>query len=363
MQYFIKDIKGQEHGPIDAETLAKWVEEDRITAETPVRSSLMSKWKIVEQLPFLEERLAEQAERKRKAATVIEKSGSVLKKAKSRLADKFTPKATSRFEQKRPPQYAQMMPRFMAGLYDLLLALIVLAFIYSGGIFYVYNYPAAQTDSSKEEIAEKDNMMLPIEKAERQRRIEIEKRFEAARKLLVGEKLEEAQKAFDAEFKAEELKNKEIRANLHENNMDADCPPYTMADKNAAYQMRSIWVDTVNNEKYICLSGAPKAARWLKTGELAKIMTICLAVWAVIIFNFNAFCLAYYSQTFGMWFWGIFITKRKVAEVYFLRAFIFALLYPVCFIFSPLFVYVFRRGLHEILSGTRLIRVFSNRNA
>ena len=363
MQYFIKDIKGQEHGPIDAETLAKWVEEDRITAETPVRSALMAKWKIVEQLPFLKERLVEQAERKRKAATVVEKSGSVLKKAKGRLADKFIPKATSRFEQKRPPQYTQMLPRAMAGLYDLILAVIILAVIYGCGIFYAYNYPAAQTDNSKEEIAEKDNMMLPIEKAERKRRVEIERRFEAARKLLVGEKLEKAKQAFDAEFKAEELKNKEIRANLHEDNLYADCPPYTLADKNAAYQIQSIWVDTVNNEKYICLSGAPKAARWLNTKDLAKIMTLCLAIWVVVIFNLNAFCLAYYSQTFGMWFWGIFITRSKIAEVYFFRAFIFTLLYPVCFIFSPLFVYVFHRGLHEILSGTRLIRVFSNRNA
>jgi hypothetical protein len=363
MQYFIKDINGQEHGPVDAETLAKWVEEDRVTAETPVRSSLMSKWKIVEQLPFLEERLAEQAERKQRAATVIEKSGSVLKKAKSRLADKFIPKPTSRFEKKRPPQYAQMLPRAIAGLYDLVLALVILAIIYGCGIFYAYNYPAAQTDSSKEEIAEKDNMMLPIEKAERKRRVEIEKRFEAARKHLVGEELEKTQKAFEAEFKAEELKNKEIRAGLHENNMNADCPPYTLADKNAAYQLRSIWVDTVNNEKYICLDGTPKAARWLNTSKLTEIITVCLAIWVVIIFILNAFCLAYYSQTFGMWFWGIFITRQKIAEVYFFRALIFTLLYPVCFVFSPLFVYVFHRGLHEMLSGTRLIRVFSNRNA
>ena len=29
MKYIIKDANNQEHGPIDAETLAKWVDEDR----------------------------------------------------------------------------------------------------------------------------------------------------------------------------------------------------------------------------------------------------------------------------------------------------------------------------------------------
>jgi uncharacterized RDD family membrane protein YckC len=71
--------------------------------------------------------------------------------------------------------------------------------------------------------------------------------------------------------------------------------------------------------------------------------------------------LGYFSQTFGMWYWGIFITRTRIEEVYFLRAFIFAFIYPFCFIFSPLFVYIFHRGLHEILCGVKLIRVFSRR--
>jgi uncharacterized RDD family membrane protein YckC len=144
--------------------------------------------------------------------------------------------------------------------------------------------------------------------------------------------------------------------------MTANCPPYTLADKKAGYQTGSIWLDTTSGEKYICLSGKPGAARWLNVKVLDRVVTVCLTILAVIALGFNAFMLGYYSQTFGMWFWGIFITKRKIAEVYFFRAFIFTLLYPLCFIFSPLFVYVFRRGLHEILTGTRLVRVFSNRN-
>ena len=82
MQYIIKDIKNEEHGPIDAETLAKWVDEDRVTAETPVRSSLIASWKTASQIAILTERLAEQEIRRRKSATMTEKSGSILKNAK-----------------------------------------------------------------------------------------------------------------------------------------------------------------------------------------------------------------------------------------------------------------------------------------
>ncbi|MBU8901307.1 MAG: RDD family protein [Victivallales bacterium] len=362
MEYIIKDVNGEEHGPIDAETLAKWVDEDRVLAETQVRSSLMANWKNAEHVAFLAERFAEQELRRQKSATMAEKSGSILKKAKSRLSDKLTPKVQSTFEQKRPPQYAQMKIRFMAGLYDLVLIMLIGIFLYGIGISYAY-FHTANTDSSKQEIAEKDNMMIPVLKAERDRRIEIEGRFEAVRKVQKGEELEASIKAFKAEFKAEKAKSKEIREELHENNMTADCPPYTLADKNAGYQASSIWLDTVTGEKYICLSGKAGAARWLANKDFTKIVTICLSAMVLIVLFLYAFWLAYYSQTFGMWFWGIFITKRKIGEVYFFRAFIFTLLYPCCFIFSPLFVYIFRRGLHEILSGTRFVRVFSNKNA
>jgi hypothetical protein len=138
MQYIIKDIKGEEHGPIDSETLAKWVDEDRITGETSVRSTLMPNWKTADQIDFLKERLSEQELRKQKAATMVEKSGSIFKKAKSRLGDKILPKVQSKFEQKRPPQYVQMAPRALAALYDFSLILfigaIILLFVICGFI-------------------------------------------------------------------------------------------------------------------------------------------------------------------------------------------------------------------------------------
>ncbi|MDD5697693.1 MAG: GYF domain-containing protein [Victivallaceae bacterium] len=363
MQYIIKDINGEEYGPVDAETLDKWVEEDRITAETPVRSSLVKNWRKAGELPFLAERLAEQAVRREKAATMAEKSGAVLKDVKQRLTARFTPQHTSTFEHKHAPLDARLLPRLLAGSYDLALTLLIGAVMVGAALVYAYWYPASHTDDAKKQIAEKDDMMIPIAAAERARMREIEQRFEALRLGKTEKELDKLQQAFTEAVKAEKRRNAEIRAVLHENNLTADCPPYTLADKNAAYQVGSLWLDTAANRKYVCLSGEIEAARWIRVDELTQIITLCVAAWAGLMLLLNAFCLGYYAQTFGMWFWGLFITRKKIAEVYFFRAFIFTLLYPFCFLLSPLFVYIFRRGLHEMLCGVKLIRVFSDRNA
>jgi PleD family two-component response regulator len=56
----IRDIEGNEHGPVDQETLIKWVEDDRVTAKTEVRNSLLGTWKRIDDLEFLREMLDEQ---------------------------------------------------------------------------------------------------------------------------------------------------------------------------------------------------------------------------------------------------------------------------------------------------------------
>ncbi|MDD5598452.1 MAG: hypothetical protein PHV82_10945, partial [Victivallaceae bacterium] len=291
----------------------------------------------------------------------MEKSGSVLKDIKGRIAEKFVPPPTSKLEQKRPYLYAGMFPRLMAGLCDLAAILLVGLIMYGAGLICAYYYPASKTDNSKQAIAEKDNMMTAINEAADGRRLDIEKRLEAARQTQKDDELKKTEKALETELKAEKAATAKIKAEVHENNLTANCPPYTFADKNAGYQTSSLWMDTVANEEYVCLSGAPGAARWLKTGDLNKILTGGLAALLLGVFVVNALCLGYYSQTFGMWFWGIFLSKRRIEEVYFFRAFVFTLLWPLCFIFSPLFVYVFQRGLHEMIAGVRLIRVFSRR--
>ncbi len=77
------------------------------------------------------------------------------------------------------------------------------------------------------------------------------------------------------------------------------------------------------------------------------------------------FALLYYglsigifAQTFGMWFWGLMLAKTDLGEVLFARAYFYAVLMLLVGVLSPLIVYFnpYKRSLHEILSGTMLIR-------
>jgi len=69
--------------------------------------------------------------------------------------------------------------------------------------------------------------------------------------------------------------------------------------------------------------------------------------------------LGLFAQTFGMWFWGIMISRMDLGEVFLGRAYFFTVLMFLLGILSPLFVLFnpFRRTLPEMLSGTMIIRV------
>ncbi|MFA6569452.1 MAG: RDD family protein [Victivallales bacterium] len=68
--------------------------------------------------------------------------------------------------------------------------------------------------------------------------------------------------------------------------------------------------------------------------------------------------LGIFAQTFGMWFWGLMLAKTDLGEVLFGRAYFFTVLMLLVGALSPLIVYFnpYKRSLHEILSGTMVIK-------
>ena len=87
---------------------------------------------------------------------------------------------------------------------------------------------------------------------------------------------------------------------------------------------------------------------------------------AMDIFMASVFCLpiAYYTftlglkaQTFGYWFFGIMVIKGKEEEVFVGRAFFMSLFFILTLPVEPLFIFIFRKGLHESLTGTRVVNV------
>jgi len=88
MKYIILGEDKKEYGPIDAETLRKWVESGRVMPETPVRNAMIKKWGVAQNLEFLAPALALQSEKMEKEKDFKKKGfealGSLFKKKESK---------------------------------------------------------------------------------------------------------------------------------------------------------------------------------------------------------------------------------------------------------------------------------------
>ncbi|MCK5844114.1 MAG: DUF4339 domain-containing protein, partial [Victivallales bacterium] len=55
MKYMILAEEGKEYGPVDVETLKKWVEHGRVFRDTRIRNSLMKKYNLAGDMDFLQD--------------------------------------------------------------------------------------------------------------------------------------------------------------------------------------------------------------------------------------------------------------------------------------------------------------------
>ncbi|MFT5126465.1 MAG: putative RDD family membrane protein YckC [Rhodothermales bacterium] len=55
MEYFIRSAEGLEYGPADEATLVQWAKDGRITSSCEIRNSLMGKWHLANEVPFLKD--------------------------------------------------------------------------------------------------------------------------------------------------------------------------------------------------------------------------------------------------------------------------------------------------------------------
>lgn len=95
-------------------------------------------------------------------------------------------------------------------------------------------------------------------------------------------------------------------------------------------------------------------------GSLNPFFYFMFFIFCIGLFFYYGISLGFYAQTFGMWYWGIFISSRDgKKEVYMRRAYIFAIAAMFLGFLTPIFSIINpdRRSLHEILTGTRVIRI------
>lgn len=233
MQYIILNDDGKEYGPIDQETLQKWVEHGRILPDTQVRNALIKKWNKAEDIDFLKLAFAVQTAKKEEDAGFKDKVAELLSFLPWKKKNVEVQKKTAfRHEYIHDP--ANVFQRVAAAVFDIVLMFICAVIVFFAGA------------------------------------------------LAVG----------------------------------------------AGYDVNAVF---------------------------DRLFIIFFAGMLL----YYGISLGVYAQTVGMWFWGIMIVKKNNGEVFLGRAYLFSLLMIIFGVISPFIVYVnpSRRSLHDILSGTKLIKI------
>ncbi len=236
MKYIVLGEDNKEYGPIDGETLKKWVETGRVLPETQVRNSLIKKWNKAQDFDFLKPSFIKQfetmEEQKGPKEKTLEAISSIFKKKPKKKKNIFFEDGTA-FRHHYLPDQAGVFLRIMAFLFDGIVILIYFVLV---------------------------------------------------------------------------------------------------------FLLASLAVQAGGNVNSVF--------------DWAFPLFICGIVF------YYALMLGLFAQTFGMWFWGMILVLDDLDEVFLGRAYAFTILMLLIGFLSPLFVFLYpaKLSIHEILTGTRIIR-------
>ena len=372
MEFIIKDIEGSEHGPVDQDTLKKWIDEDRVNSDTPIRNSLLGKWKTVAELDFVEENLSRQAKRLEETSGQMQQNLASVSSIKSIF--KKAKKEKTSFTYQHAPEAANTSSRIWAFVFDMgFLAVVLFLPLFAIASYYAYSYAVEATDNSVQVLPRQYVIALPEEKEAPAPDAVAEAKNVSApptaaqpkvKTVAVSPAADKQQVAGGVENPAAAAENpatpeivKPVKKKPVLDNLNAESPPCTRACESAGYIQGALWNDIKDGKSYICLSGAENEARWIQTVKLKKIYTVTAVIALGLVMIYYGVALGYFAQTFGMWFWGIFITKNDISEVYLYRAFLFTVMMMTLGIAAPFVVYIFGRAPHDLICGVRVINV------
>lgn len=313
MKYMILDDDGKEYGPVDAETLKKWVEHGRVFKETRVRNALIKRWNTAGDLDFLEEAFEGQEDlqqQERGFAAKLFGAFSAPKKEEKKPTDEKP--VTTAFKNKYVPAPATPFLRLNSFICD-----VVLLAIFASFLFCVMN-----AISGTFALGDFTNDL----------------KTELAAGLTTGGDM-------DADTAAAEVADEQTRKNAEKNASDEEKAKVKAADA---------------KEK---AAPPPPPPHFVPTKEqtarLNKLFLVFFGIFSLVTLLYYGIGLGLYAQTYGMHYWGIFIVKGHDKEALPLRAYAFFLAsIPLC-VFTPLFVLFnpSKRTLHGYITGCRLIRI------
>ena len=319
MEYIVLGKDGKEYGPVDGETLRKWVEHGRVQHDSKVRNALVRKWNNAGDIDILQESFAVQevvAEQEVRQSFL----GSLLGGGKT-IEKPATPQEKSTaFKYRYVPDPVGPKLRIFSALTDMLVVGLF------GIVIFIFMNISAGTlalgefSTGWESETENVDNTTPADSTD----------------------------SADSADSADAAKTDD-KANAAPT--DTAKATEDMADD----------VDSVDN------SGAdtePETPAWElvppeNIQRLNAIFPKYFLLFAIGTLLYLGVGLGLFAQTVGMWYWGIFLVREDDGEAYPARAFAFALAMLLMGFVSPLVTLINpkKRSIHEYLTGTRLIKV------
>lgn len=307
MEYIVLGQDGKEYGPVDGETLKKWVEHGRVFKDTQIRNALMKKWNEAGKIDILQEAFEiQQIHEEQEEGVGGKLFGMLGLKSDHEVAPER--EVNTAFKYKYIPNPASAGQRIGAFIIDgFIMAFFALI------LFLFMNISAGTTAMGTFSYGAD----TPLEET-------------------LDEEIEET-----SEEKAEEVSD-EVSETVAENEGDLSDEEIDEESGNAAADIPEPFVPTDDQIK-----------------KLNSSFNSYFFIFITGVFLYYGICLGIFAQTYGMWFWGLIIVKGYQDECFPARALAFTVGMIVIGIVTPLVVLINpqHRSLHGYLSGTRLIRI------
>ena len=305
MEYIVLGSDGQEYGPVDHDTLCKWIEHGRISKDSKIRNALVKKWNIAGDMDSLKSAFSAneslQGQESMLGQKVLKSFLGSHKEAKNGKQEKNTA-----FVHKYKPKPAGVLTRIFASLTD-----AILISIYGIILFFIM---AWMTNTWVKVDSNIGSTLTNLENQAKEQ-AEVIQSTDTKETKMTEKDVEKQSKKLD---KSDELSSSE------------EAVDYETKETKASFPQK---------------------------GQFSGTYYFFLFIFILSIALYYGIGLGIYAQTLGMWYWGILIVKGYKDEALPLRAFAYAVL---SFIFAPITPFVvlinpIHRSIQGYLTGTRLV--------
>ena len=371
MDYLIRKNSGESSKVSESELVAM-TEAGLISPETQVRKALMPTWTKAKDIPIL--------------AEVFERDSKNGDDTHSENKNK----EVTAYENALIPVHGGLRIRFLTWLLDVVLLLIllfILCGIATGSLSIIGSHI---NDGALRIGGEFVNVTLRTERTADRRGALVKERLRV-RKLAEDRYQEELKTAKATLRKAKEERNAMItrlrkeRATRAEfdrvpelpkikfpqpppvkkkiSRIKSDRNPTITDDAFEGCYAGTLWSNTSENKTFVCISGEKNNSVWmtLPMVKSAAAITFCAFILLGLLLLIGPLVLR--AQTPGMWYFGLFLSNAKDyrTEVLELRAFFYWLISVLTFYLNPLFLLIKKPTLAELITGTRVISIVSQK--